>query len=108
MPYPRRSTEHLVDHNAILAQLLHDTVLRELTAAHGRALLPIETVCRVLSALKRAGAIAIVKPHRIELLDRNALEAMSEGLRLLSRTAARSRLMPKTLFRDVFAVSCPH
>jgi CRP/FNR family nitrogen fixation transcriptional regulator len=40
--------------------------------------LTIETVCRILSALKRAGAIAIACPHRIELLDRAALEAMSE------------------------------
>lgn len=40
--------------------------------------LTIETVCRILSALKRAGAIAIATPHRIELLDRAAVEAMSE------------------------------
>jgi len=40
--------------------------------------LTIETVCRVLSALKRERAIAIPNPHRIELLDRSALEAMSE------------------------------
>jgi CRP/FNR family nitrogen fixation transcriptional regulator len=41
--------------------------------------LTIETVCRVLSALKRAGAIAIPSPHRIELRDRDALEAVVEG-----------------------------
>lgn len=41
--------------------------------------LTIETVCRILSALKREGAIAISNPHRIELLDRAALEAISEA-----------------------------
>ena len=41
--------------------------------------LTIETVCRILSALKREGAIAIPNPHRIEALDRSALEAMSEA-----------------------------
>ena len=120
MRYQRRATEQLVDRNPALARVLRDTVLRELTAAQGRALLlarmtaperiatfllemcerrdrtkfidlpmsrndiadylglTIETVCRILSALKRAGAIAIACPHRIELLDRAALEAMSE------------------------------
>src|SRR6516162_1055704 len=120
MRYQRRATEQLVDRNPALARLLRDTVLRELTAAHGRAFLlarmtapervaafllemcerrdrtkfidlpmscndiadylglTIETVCRTLSAFKRAGAIAIASPHRIELLDRFALEAMSE------------------------------
>jgi len=120
MRYQRRATEQLVDRNPALARLLRDTVLRELTAVHGRAFLlarmtapervaafllemcerrdrtkfidlpmsrndiadylglTIETVCRTLSAFKRAGAIAIASPHRIELLDRFALEAMSE------------------------------
>jgi len=120
MRYQRRATEQLVDRNPALARKLRDTVLRELTAAHGRAFLlarmtapervaafllemrerrdrtkfvdlpmsrndiadylglTIETVCRTLSAFKRAGAIAIASPHRIELLDRSALEAMSE------------------------------
>jgi CRP/FNR family nitrogen fixation transcriptional regulator len=41
--------------------------------------LTIETVCRILSILKRGGAIAIPNPHRIELLDRNALEAMGDA-----------------------------
>jgi len=41
--------------------------------------LTIETVCRVLSIFKRSGAIAIPNPHRIELLDRNALEAMGDA-----------------------------
>jgi CRP/FNR family transcriptional regulator, nitrogen fixation regulation protein len=41
--------------------------------------LTIETVCRILSALKREGAIAIPNPHRIELLDRSALEAIGEA-----------------------------
>ncbi|HYU11857.1 MAG TPA: helix-turn-helix domain-containing protein [Stellaceae bacterium] len=41
--------------------------------------LTIETVCRVLSALKRDSVIAIPTPHRIELRDRDALEAISEA-----------------------------
>jgi CRP/FNR family transcriptional regulator, anaerobic regulatory protein len=41
--------------------------------------LTIETVCRILSALKREKAIAIRNPHRIELLDREAIEAIAEG-----------------------------
>ena len=41
--------------------------------------LTIETVCRVLSIFKRSGAIAIPNPHRIELLDRTALEAMGDA-----------------------------
>jgi CRP/FNR family transcriptional regulator, nitrogen fixation regulation protein len=40
--------------------------------------LTIETVCRILSALKRDETIAIPNPHRIELLDRSALEAIGE------------------------------
>jgi CRP/FNR family transcriptional regulator, nitrogen fixation regulation protein len=36
--------------------------------------LTIETVCRVLSAFKRAGAIAIPQPHRIEFRDRIVLQ----------------------------------
>jgi CRP/FNR family transcriptional regulator, nitrogen fixation regulation protein len=36
--------------------------------------LTIETVCRVLSAFKRAGVIAIPNAHAIELRDRRALE----------------------------------
>lgn len=41
--------------------------------------LTIETVCRVLSAFKRAGSVAIPNPHRIELRDRRALEAVGEA-----------------------------
>jgi CRP/FNR family nitrogen fixation transcriptional regulator len=41
--------------------------------------LTIETVCRVLSSFKRAGAIAIPNPHRIELRSRAALEAVCDG-----------------------------
>jgi CRP/FNR family nitrogen fixation transcriptional regulator len=41
--------------------------------------LTIETVCRTLSGLKRDGIIAIPSPHRIELLDRDALEAAGEA-----------------------------
>jgi CRP/FNR family nitrogen fixation transcriptional regulator len=40
--------------------------------------LTIETVCRILSALKRDGTIAIPNSHRIELLDRSSLEAIGE------------------------------
>ena len=40
--------------------------------------LTIETVCRVLSAFKRAGTIAIPTAHRIELCGRSTLEAMGE------------------------------
>ena len=40
--------------------------------------LTIETVCRILSALKRDGTISIPNPHRIGLLDRSALEAIGE------------------------------
>ena len=41
--------------------------------------LTIETVCRILSLFKRDGVIAIPSPHRIELLDREALEALGEA-----------------------------
>ena len=41
--------------------------------------LTIETVCRVLSALKRDGVIAIPNAHRIELRNRAALEAVGEA-----------------------------
>ena len=41
--------------------------------------LTIETVCRVLSAFKRGGSVAIPNPHRIELRNRGALEAVGEA-----------------------------
>ena len=41
--------------------------------------LTIETVCRVLSAFKRDGVIAIPNAHRIELRDGAALEAVVEA-----------------------------
>jgi CRP/FNR family nitrogen fixation transcriptional regulator len=41
--------------------------------------LTIETVCRTLSGFKRDGIVAIPHPHRIELLDRNALEVIAEA-----------------------------
>ena len=41
--------------------------------------LTIETVCRILSAFKRSGVIAIPNRHRIELLDRDALKAVGEA-----------------------------
>ena len=121
MRFERKATERLMDQNAALARILRDTVLRELTNAHGRTLLlgrmtalervatfllemferrdrtktldlpmsrndiadylglTIETVCRTLSAFKRDGVIGIPSPHRIELLDRDALEAAREA-----------------------------
>jgi CRP/FNR family nitrogen fixation transcriptional regulator len=39
--------------------------------------LTVETVCRVMSAFKRNGAIDIPTPHRIELRDRAALAAIA-------------------------------
>jgi CRP/FNR family nitrogen fixation transcriptional regulator len=41
--------------------------------------LTIETVCRVLSAMKRDGMIAIPHPHRIEICNRDALESLVEA-----------------------------
>jgi CRP/FNR family transcriptional regulator, nitrogen fixation regulation protein len=41
--------------------------------------LTIETVCRILSAFRRDRVITIPTPHRIELLDRDALEAVGEA-----------------------------
>jgi CRP/FNR family transcriptional regulator, nitrogen fixation regulation protein len=41
--------------------------------------LTIETVCRVMSAFKRSGAIDIPSPHRVELRDRAALAAIGEA-----------------------------
>ncbi|MGH7093063.1 MAG: helix-turn-helix domain-containing protein [Stellaceae bacterium] len=41
--------------------------------------LTIETVCRVLSGFKRAGAITIPGAHRIELVDRDALAAACDA-----------------------------
>lgn len=41
--------------------------------------LTIETVCRVMSAFKRGGAIDIPNPHRIELRNRAALAAIGEA-----------------------------
>ena len=120
MRFQRTATERLIDQNPALARLLRDTLLRDLSNAHGLTLLlgrmtaservaafllemferrerakaldlpmsrndiadylglTIETVCRTLSAFKRDGVIAIPTPHRIELLDRDALEAVSE------------------------------
>jgi CRP-like cAMP-binding protein len=41
--------------------------------------LTVETVCRTLSTFRRDGIIAVPNPHRIELLDRAALEAVGEA-----------------------------
>ena len=41
--------------------------------------LTVETVCRVMSAFKRHGAIGIPTPHRIELRDRAALAVIGEA-----------------------------
>jgi len=121
MRFERKATERLMDQNAAVARILRDTVLRDLTNAHGRTLLlgrmtalervatfllemferrdraktldlpmsrndiadylglTIETVCRTLSAFKRDGVIGIPTAHRIELLDRDALEAAGEA-----------------------------
>jgi CRP/FNR family nitrogen fixation transcriptional regulator len=121
MRYRRNATEQLIDHNAALARLLRNTMVRNLANAHARTLLlgrmtapervasfllemfeqrdrtkildlpmsrndiadylglTIETVCRVLSSFKREGVIAIPNPHRIELRDRDALEAAVEA-----------------------------
>ena len=121
MRFERKATERLIDQNAAVARILRDTVLRELTNAHGHTLLlgrmtalervatfllemferrdrtktldlpmsrndiadylglTIETVCRTLSAFKRDGVIGIPTAHRIELLDRDALEAAGEA-----------------------------
>ena len=121
MRFERKATERLMDQNAAAARILRDTVLRDLTNAHGRTLLlgrmtalervatfllemferrdgtrtldlpmsrndiadylglTIETVCRTLSAFKRDGVIGIPTAHRIELLDRDALEAAGEA-----------------------------
>jgi CRP-like cAMP-binding protein len=53
--------------------------------------LTIETVCRTLSAFKRDRIIAIPNPHRIELIDRDALEAVGRpdgfGRRLIQVSA---------------------
>ena len=41
--------------------------------------LTVETVCRILSIFRRNGIIAVPNAHRIELLDRAALEEMGEA-----------------------------
>jgi CRP/FNR family transcriptional regulator, nitrogen fixation regulation protein len=41
--------------------------------------LTVETVCRTLSTFRRDGIIAVPNPHRIELLDRAALEAVGKA-----------------------------
>lgn len=40
--------------------------------------LTVETVCRVLSAFKRDGTIALPQPQRLEIRDRDALDALAE------------------------------
>jgi CRP/FNR family transcriptional regulator, nitrogen fixation regulation protein len=47
--------------------------------------LTVETVCRTLSTFRRDGMIAIATPHRIELLDRAALEEIGEAMRFEGR-----------------------
>ena len=41
--------------------------------------LTVETVCRTLSRFRRDGMISVPNPHRIELLDRAALEEIGEA-----------------------------
>src|SRR5438270_4379580 len=121
MRFRRGATEQLVDENPVVARLLRDSMLRDLTNAHGRTLLlgrmtapervaafllemfdrrdrtkalglpmsrndladylglTVETVCRTLSTFRREGIIAVPNPHRIELLDRAALEAIGDA-----------------------------
>jgi len=120
MRFRRNTTEQLMDQNPMVARLLRDAMLRDLTNAHGRTLLlgrmtaperiaafliemferrerpkavelpmsridiadylglTIETVCRTLSTFRRDGIIAVPNPHRIEFLDRAALEEIGE------------------------------
>src|SRR6516225_2571765 len=120
MRFRRAPTEQLIDQNPMVARLLRDAMLRDLTSAHSRTLLlgrmtapervaafllemferreraksldltmsridiadylglTVETVCRTLSKFKRDGMIAVSNPHRIELLDRGALEEIGE------------------------------
>jgi CRP-like cAMP-binding protein len=121
MRFRRRATEQLMDQNPLVARMLRDAMLRDLTIAHARTLLlgrltapervaafllemlerrdrtnsvelpmprndigdylglTIETVCRTLSSFRRNGLIAIPNPHRIEVLDRTALEALGDA-----------------------------
>ena len=116
MRFRRGATEQLIDQNPMVARLLRDAMVRDLTSAHGRTLLlgrmtapervaafllemferrertkardlpmsridiadylglTVETVCRTLSTFRRDGMISVPNPHRIELLDRAALE----------------------------------
>jgi CRP/FNR family nitrogen fixation transcriptional regulator len=121
MRFRRGPTEQLIDQNPMVARLLCDAMVRDLTSAHGRTLvlgrmtahervsvfllevferreqtkavdlpmsridiadylgLTVETVCRTLSTFKRERMIAVPNPHRIELLDRAALEEIGEA-----------------------------
>ena len=116
MRFRRGPTEQLVDQNPIVARLLREAMVRDLTTAHARMLLlgrmtaservaafllemferrertktldlpmsridiadylglTVETVCRTLSTLRHDRIISVPNPHRIELLDRAALE----------------------------------
>lgn len=119
--FRRGPTEQLIDQNPMVARLLREAMVRDLTSAHGRTLLlgrmtapervaafllemferrqrtksldlpmsrmdiadylglTVETVCRTLSTFKRDGMIAVPSPHRIELLDRAALDEIGEA-----------------------------
>jgi CRP/FNR family transcriptional regulator, nitrogen fixation regulation protein len=121
MRFRRGSTEQLIDQNPMVARLLREAMLRDLSNAHGRSLLlgrmtapervasfllemferrertkaldlpmsrtdiadylglTVETVCRTLSMFRHDRMIAVPNPHRIELLDRVALEAIGEA-----------------------------
>ena len=121
MRFRRGPTEQLIDQNLMVARLLRDAIVRDLTSAHGRTLLlgrmtapervaafllamferrertksldlpmsridiadylglTVETVCRTLSTFRRDGMISVPNPHRIELLDRGALEEIGEA-----------------------------
>src|SRR5215831_11377639 len=121
MRFRRGPTEQVIDQNPMVARLLRDAMVRDLTSAHGRTLLlgrmtapervaafllemferrertkaldlpmsridvadylglTVETVCRTLSTFKRDGTISVPNPHRIELLDRGAVEEIGEA-----------------------------
>ena len=121
MRFRRGPTEQLVDQNPIVARLLREAMVRDLTTAHARMLLlgrmtaservaafllemferrertktldlpmsridiadylglTVETVCRTLSTLRHDRIISVPNPHRIELLDRAALEEIGEA-----------------------------
>jgi len=84
MRYQRRATERLVDRNPALARMLRDTVLRELTAAHGRAFLLAR-----MTAPERVAAFLL---EMCERRDRTKFIDLAQRHRRLSRSNDRNRL----------------